>query len=98
MLKLYGFDPETRVVLIPSASICDWVETVTKRKLPTNHASAFLKSLGIPNLRKSDRQGSRNWLWTGESARANQEPVNLFDGHKNPPGSDGSDGGSGDSE
>lgn len=81
MLAAYGFNPDTQAILIPSSTICEWIQGATNKKLPTNHASAFLKGLSILNLKKSDRKGKRNWIWTGNNAKPGHEPLDLH----NPP-------------
>jgi hypothetical protein len=85
-----GFDPDTDQVLIPSQVLAYWVTLATRVRYPTNRASAFIASLSIPNLRKSDRNGQRLWLWTGDgyeggeaklvgSAQTSYSPLPEFD-------------------
>lgn len=60
-----GYLPSTSVVMIPSAVAAKILEKATDEKRPTNRASGFLKTLGIPELRKSDRGELRGWVWRG---------------------------------
>lgn len=64
------FDPEGQAVLIPSQRLAVIVNDATGEKRPTNKVSAYLKTLAIPELRKSDRGGGRGWVWTGPGAGA----------------------------
>jgi hypothetical protein len=45
------------------------IEAPTREKRPTNRATVYLKSLGITELRKSDREGQRGWVWTGRKTQ-----------------------------
>lgn len=65
-LQQRGLDPETCSVLIPSAVAAAWVNDATNEKgRPTNKTSAYLASLAIPELRRSNRSEFRGWKWTG---------------------------------
>jgi hypothetical protein len=63
-----GFSPEHHAVLIPSLVAAEILERATKERRPINKSSAYLKQLGIRELRKSDRAETRAWIWRGENA------------------------------
>jgi hypothetical protein len=64
-LKDQGYDPDTSEIWISSKEAAEIVENGTGEKRPSNKANAFLKTLVIPELRKSNRHG-KGWLWTGK--------------------------------
>jgi hypothetical protein len=61
-------NPLTDVVWIPSAEAAVIVNAATGKNRPVNRANIYLANLGIPTLRKSDRNGARGWAWTGEKS------------------------------
>jgi hypothetical protein len=65
-IELTGRNPDTCAVLITAHDMAGLISEATRTKYPTNRASALLANLSLPNLRKSDRNGTRNWLWTGD--------------------------------
>jgi hypothetical protein len=67
----------TSVVLIPSRVAADLVERATGERRPVNKASAYLKTLGITELRKSDRAKFRGFVWHGEKAAIDQHAEEL---------------------
>jgi hypothetical protein len=93
-LEEFKHNPDHDAVLIPSATVAEWISLATRKNYATNQASAFLNGLSIINLSKSDRDGKRYWKWTGAQA-GTKSPV-LFDAWiVSVPGSGGSGGGSG---
>lgn len=77
-LKKREHDPEAEAVWIHSQDVAEIVNTTTGEKRPVNKATAYLRTLAIPELRES-RSGKdgRGWLWTGEKATAGAKRVNL---------------------
>ena len=77
--KLYGLDPDLEAILIPSSILAAWIneQLPAGKRLAVNQASAFVKTLGIANLRKSDRQGNRGWLWIGDKVPSNHVVKDL---------------------
>jgi hypothetical protein len=63
-----GLSAASSVVLIPSRVAAELVERATGERRPVNKASAYLKTLGITELRKSDRAEARGWIWRGKGA------------------------------
>lgn len=51
--------------LLTSAATTQLVERALNERLTAARASAQIKALGIPELRKSNRNGQRLWLWQG---------------------------------
>jgi hypothetical protein len=71
-----GLDPEIGAAIIPSRMMTQWVNEAGNLKLSPIHGSAFVNNLGIRNLTKSDRKGSRFWKWTGDKWDGSQ-PVPI---------------------
>jgi len=68
-LRLRGHDPETAVVFIPSRDAAEIVNQATGESRPVQRASAYLQTLAVPQLRKSNWDGgARGWRWTGRQA------------------------------
>jgi hypothetical protein len=78
-LRHRGRDPERSVVFIPSQDAAEWVCKATNQQMPVNRASAFLRTLRVKGLRKSDRGEGRGWVWTGCKSEPGQEAVALPD-------------------
>lgn len=72
-----GHHPEMDKVLIPAPVATLWTNWATGERRPTNRASSFLRSLGIAELSKSDRDGRSHWLWTGGDASPLKGTVRL---------------------
>jgi hypothetical protein len=71
-----GHTPDQQVILIPTAMMASIVNNATnQRHRPVNQTSAHVKTLGIPELRKSDRAKHRAWVWTGCQATAGATSV-----------------------
>lgn len=49
-------------VLFTSKQIAAFVNEALNEVLPVNRASSFIKTLGITELRKSDRGTARGWI------------------------------------
>jgi hypothetical protein len=81
-LKKRLHDPGHDRVFIPTHTVAEIIATATGEKRPTNKASAFLKTLGIGELRKSAKDGARGWTWSGLSANgAAAVPLNPKSWH-----------------
>jgi hypothetical protein len=74
-LRRRGHDPSTAVVWIPAATAAEVLNAALGEKIPVNRASIHLKTLSVPELRKSDHNGVRGWSWRGESA----DPAAVLD-------------------
>jgi hypothetical protein len=72
-----GHDPERQAILISSKEAAEWLAAATGEDRPINRASTLLRTLHIPELRKSDRSSHRGWCWRGKRARVNQQAVEL---------------------
>jgi hypothetical protein len=66
----YDVEPDTLHVLIPSKDAARWLSGAERKNYPTNHASARLGNLGVPELRKSRKTDLRGWVWRGERSCA----------------------------
>jgi hypothetical protein len=72
-----GHDPDETRVFITSSRLAFIVSEATGDKLATNKVSGHLASLGIPELRKSNRGSERGWCWQGRHAKADSVTVHL---------------------
>jgi hypothetical protein len=70
-------DPDTQRVNFPSRVVAEIVNTATGEKRATCRASAFLKTLSIPELRPGRHGEARGWTWWGKDADAAQPAVDL---------------------
>ncbi len=66
-LRRRGHNPDTEAVFISSVEAGAIVNAATGEKRPTNKASAYLRTLTIPELRKSKRDG-RGFAWRGRNS------------------------------
>lgn len=64
-----GHNPTTDHVFIPSAVAARWVSIATRKSWATNTASAYIRGLGIPELRKTKGGDERGWHWVGEQGK-----------------------------
>jgi hypothetical protein len=64
-LRRRGHDPEAEGVRLPSKAVAEVVNQAKNDKMAPNKASAYLRTLAIPELHKSDRSGDRGWAWKG---------------------------------
>jgi hypothetical protein len=76
-LRENGHDPDRQRVLIPSRDLARMVEEATAEKRPVAKASAYVKTLEIAELSKSDRADCNGWVWTPAGASATA-PAVLF--------------------
>ncbi len=67
-LQRLGHNPERGCFLIPSKVAAEILKDATGEARPPNKASAYLKTLGITELRKSDRSDARGWVWSGRQS------------------------------
>ncbi len=77
-LRDRGHDPEEDFVWIPSKDLANIVGEATGEKRSTNKTSAYLRTLGVPELRYSPRGNfGRGWTWRGKSASTEQPAVRI---------------------
>jgi hypothetical protein len=76
-LRLRGHDPEQETVWIPSAILAGIVNAATNEKKPTNKATAYLRTLTIPELKESRRGTGRGWTWWGHGGTPNVDAVPI---------------------
>jgi hypothetical protein len=78
-IRLSGYDPDTAYLFIRSRMIAYWLELATGERWVTNRASAHIRTLGIPTLRKTAREGWPGWAWTGKDkkVRPNEKATEL---------------------
>lgn len=67
-LRAHGLIPDQSCVLITSKDMAQIINEALNEQFPVNRASSFVKTLGIPELRKSDRGCARGWIWCGREA------------------------------
>jgi hypothetical protein len=68
-LRSRGHDPDRAVVFIPSSEAARVVNDATGEERPKQRATAYLQTLAVKELRKSNApDGSRGWRWTGAKA------------------------------
>jgi hypothetical protein len=68
MLRLLHHDAEDCCVFVPSALAAEWLAIATRENRGTPRASAHLGGLGLPEIRKSKKDGILGWVWTGPNA------------------------------
>ena len=86
-LEEHQHDPDVDAVLIPSATLAEWVSDVTRTHYATNAASAFVKTLQIPELRAKHMEDGAKWVWTGPKCKWPSIPTPLvIDGATPRPG------------
>jgi hypothetical protein len=76
-LRRRKHDPDRDTVLILSAELAPIVNAATGEKRGPAYVTSYVRTLSIPELRKSDREGERGWLWQGLSAPAGAAAVRL---------------------
>jgi hypothetical protein len=64
-------------VLILSADLAHIVNAATGEKRGPAYVTSYVRTLSIPELRKSDREGERGWLWQGLGAKTGETAVRL---------------------
>ncbi len=64
-LRDEGHDPDRETVFIPSRQAAAWLKAATGQHRATNKATIYLGSLGLPELRKSKKDGTPGWCWRG---------------------------------
>jgi hypothetical protein len=85
-LQRRGHDPDAEALWIPSAVAAEVVCAATNERYAINKASAYLGTLSIPELRKSDLGGGRGWAWRGRQSPTGQALGRLDDAAPPPPG------------
>jgi hypothetical protein len=70
-------DPETAVVRITSKEVAEIVTGATNESRPVTKVTPYVRTLGIKELRKSDRSDAKGWVWTGARAAAGAQAVPL---------------------
>ncbi|HVS37407.1 MAG TPA: hypothetical protein VMS17_17730 [Gemmataceae bacterium] len=78
-LRRRGHTPNRDAVWIPAPAAAEIVNRATGEKHPVNRAGMYLKTLTIPELRKSDRIGVRGWAWRGLDSDPNASLEELCD-------------------
>jgi len=74
-----GMQPDVAHVLITSKQMALIINEALNEQLPVNRASSFVKTLGISELRKSDRGAARGWIWRGKrSLLASPQKLNPY--------------------
>lgn len=76
-LKQHGLAADTAVIWFVSKDVADIVNEATDEKRARNKATAYLRTLGIPELRESRRGTGRGWTWHGSRAPADA-PATLY--------------------
>jgi hypothetical protein len=76
-LTLRRHDPDHDVVWISSREAAVLVNEATLEKRPVNKANAYLRTLHIEELRRSNRGTGRGWTWTGLDSPPGAEAVIL---------------------
>jgi hypothetical protein len=61
-------DPETCCVFMTTPEITKWLQDAIGSKLPINKATPYLRTLAIPELRYSKKDGVPGWVWRGRKA------------------------------
>jgi hypothetical protein len=75
-----GYDPARVAVFIPAAVAGQIINTALNEHLPVPRASAYLNTLAIAELRKSNAHGGgRGWAWRGQQADLNATMQMLND-------------------
>jgi hypothetical protein len=62
-------DPDRETIWISSTEAARILGIATGEQMPTRRATTYLRTLGIPELRKSDYKGTRGWAWRGKRAQ-----------------------------
>ncbi len=70
MLSLHHHDAEGGKVFFPTGLAAEWLAVATRENRSPSRANSYLAGLGIPELRRSAKDGTRGWLWTGPNARS----------------------------
>jgi hypothetical protein len=81
-LRARGHDPEKEAIFIKSQVAAVWCNEALDVKRSRPQASAHLRALGVPELRKSDRGKKglgRGWAWRGVEAAEDAAVVALKD-------------------
>ena len=73
--SLDGEDADKGRYLLASSAVTRLVELALGVNTTAAGASAQIKSLGMPEFRKSDRNGGRFWLWTGSKLNGKQSSL-----------------------
>lgn len=68
-LRNAGRDPDTCACLIPSTDLARLLEAATGERRPAQRATVHLKTLRIPELTMSKRNGFRAWEWRGKDSQ-----------------------------
>lgn len=78
-IRRLGYDPDTSYILITSKVMANIFERATGDKKAPNKVSAYIGTLGIPELRKSMDTAKRGWRWIGASTACGGTPIELID-------------------
>lgn len=73
VLKSFSKAADRSRVLINSPALVHLIQlALNERNITANGASALVKSLGVKGFAKSNRNGARYWLWSGDDARGSR--------------------------
>jgi hypothetical protein len=67
-LRRRGHDPDGDAVWIPAREAAAILNDATNERYAVNRAGVYLKTLTIPELRKSDSSNGKGWAWRGKNA------------------------------
>ena len=79
-LQRLGHDPDGGPFFLPSAVAAAWLNGANNTSIPTNRASAHLKTLAIPGLETGKKSGGTpGCRWSGREANPNAEATRIED-------------------
>jgi len=67
-LRRRGHDPDMDCFFILSGIAAEWLSNVSGKRWATNKATSHLKTLAIPELTVSKKDGRPGWCWRGKGA------------------------------
>jgi hypothetical protein len=67
-LRRCGHEPDAAAVWISATQAANVLNAATGEKYAKNRAGVYLATLHLPELRKSDRNGTRGWAWRGSKS------------------------------
>jgi hypothetical protein len=76
-LRRRGHAPDREAIWIPSKDLAGITNSAMGDNRPVNKATAYLRTLGIPELRESRRGSGRGWVWRGQNASADAPTVTI---------------------
>jgi hypothetical protein len=76
-LKRRGHNPDAEAIWMSSVQTAEILNLATGERMPTKRATAHLRTLNVPELRKCDFKGSRGWAWRGKQSHPDQTLVDV---------------------